>query len=237
MDSLGCKTLDCPQLLSASNIEYNVLETVGKQYIGRADRQQKIVIQSSDTEIANISPVQQNVSTVSYFLKCIENYEVTITKTTQIRTEEKINLWLYKRTKTHTFTQKEVEKMGETTERTVYFPSQNITIEPFSKMSVTFNFFQYDDINNYFLDFQIADNSTFTHLDVINNGVGFVKKPLGEFLQKHIEFISTLKYENDTMLKLVEKYGKFILRNFPTTEKVTNYGVDVIFGKVTSLAE
>lgn len=235
---MGCKTLDCPQLLSGSNIEYNILETVEKHFIGRGDRPEKLIIQSTDTEIVNTSPIQQNVSTVGYKLDCIQNVEITVTKTTQIRSERRIGLgFLFLNLKTKIDTKTEVTRTGETHEHIVYFPSQNITVEPFSKMNVTFNFYRSEDIHNYLLDFQIADNSIFSHLDVVNNGVGFVKKPFGDFLQKHAKFISTLKYDDDMMLKLVEKEGKFIMKNFPASEKITKFGVDVIIGKATKLSK
>lgn len=99
-------------------------------------------------------------------------------------------------------------------------------------MNVTFNFFQYDDINNYFVDFEIAKNSTISHPEVdAKSNVVFVKKPLGDFLTKNVDFLPTLKYENDTVLKLVESDDKLILKNFPMSEKITGYGVDVVFGK------
>lgn len=69
-----------------------------------------------------------------------------IEKTTQIRSEKSINLWFYKRKQVVTFPQKEVEKIGEINETMTYFPAQNITVEPLSKMNVTFTFYQYDDI-------------------------------------------------------------------------------------------
>lgn len=210
---------------------------IGKWFIGRADKRNKLVIQSTDTEVANASPVQQNVTTIGYNLDCIQNLEITVTKTTRIKTERKINLLFFSITKTKIETHTEVLRTGETRERTVHFPSQNITVEPFTKMNVTFNFHHHEDVNNYLIDFQIADNSTFTHLDVVNNTVVFVKKPLGDFLKENAKFISTLKYEDDMMLRLIEKNGKFILKNFPTTEKIANYGVDVIFGKATKLTE
>lgn len=234
-DAFGCKTQDCPQLLSASKIEYNAIEMVEKWFIGRANQRKKLIIQSTDTEVANASPVQQNVTTVGYKLDYIQNVEITITKTTQIKTEQKINLLFFSITKTKIETQTEVSRTGETSEHTVQFPSQNITVEPFTKMNVTFNFHHHEDINNYLVDFEIAENSTFTHLDVVNNSVVFVQKPLGDFLKEHTKFISTLKYDDDMMLRLIEKNGKFILKNFPTTEKIANYGVDVIFGKATKL--
>lgn len=236
-DTIGCKTQDCPQLLSTSSIEYNVLETVQKWFIGRANPQKKLIIQSTDTEVANASPAQQNVSTIGYKLDCIKNLEITVTKTTRIKSERKIGLGFFSFSKTKIETHTEVTRSGETHEHIVHFPSQNITVEPFSKMNVTFNFHHQEDTNNYLLDFQIADNSTFTHLDVVNNAVVFVKKPLGDFLKEHDKFLSTLKYEDDMMLRLIEKNGKFILKNFPATEKIANYGVDVVFGKATKLTE
>lgn len=39
------------------------------------------------------------------------------------------------------------------------------------------------------------------------------------------------------MLKLDVVDEKFILKNFPTTQKLSNFGAGVTFGKVTSLAE
>lgn len=210
---------------------------VGKRYLGRVDNRKKLIIQSTDTEVANASPVQQNVSSISYKLDCIQNLEVTVTKTTRMKSEWRINLFFFSIGKAQIKTQEEVSRTGETREHTVHFPSQNITVEPFSKMNVTFNFHHHEDVNRYLVDFQIAANSTFSHLDWVNNAVVFVKKPLGDFLKKHTKFISTLKYEDDMMLRLIEKNGKFILKNFPTTEKIANYGVDVIFGKATKFAE
>lgn len=236
-DAIGCKTQDCPRLLSASNIEYNILETVGKWFIGRGDKQKKLIIQSTDTEVVNASPAQQNVSTIGYKLDCIKNLEITVTKTTRIKSERKIGIGFLSVRKTKIETHTDVTRTGETHEHVVHFPSQNITVEPFSKMNVTFDFHRHEDINNYLLDFQIADNSVLSHLDIVNNALVFVKKPLGEFLQKNLQFISTLKYEDDMMLKLIEKNGQFILKNFPATEKITNYGVDVTFGKATKLTK
>lgn len=229
---LGCKTIDCPQLIDATNIQYNILDTFGRQYIGKGERQNKIIIQSTDTHIINQSPAVQNVTSVGYNLKCIQTYEVIITKTTQIRTEKEVNLILYKKKKVETFTQKEVEKFADVNETTTYFPPQNITVEPFSKMKVSFNFFQYDDIINYFLHFEIAKNSTISHPEIgANSNVIFVKKELGTFLEKHVDFLTTLNYSQENMIKLEAIDEKFILKNFPTTEKITNYGADVVFGR------
>lgn len=185
------------------------------------------------TAIANGSPSQQNVTSVGYSLKSIQTYEATITKTTQIRSEVTINLFFVKIKHTVTFTQKEVVKIAQWNETSTHFPVQNITVEPFSKMNVTFNFYQYDDINNYFLHFEIASNSTISHpeFDESTGRLVFVRKSLSEFLLNHVDFVSTLTYQHENMLKLEVNDEKFVLKNFPSSEKITGYGVDVVFGR------
>lgn len=233
-DMLGCKSIDCPQLLSVTNINYNILDVAEKRYIGRGNRKNKIVIQSTDTEMANNSPSKQSIRSISYFLKCIQSLQVTITKTTQIYSEKSVNLFIFKSKSAFTFTHKEEETTRETNETTIIFPSQNITVAPRTRMNVTFDFFQYDDINNYFVDFEIAGNSTISHPEVDGSNVVFVKKPMDEFLQKHVDFLSTIQYENDNMIKIEAHENKFILKNFPTSETITGYGVDVVFGSTMS---
>lgn len=234
--ALGCNSTDCPKLIDTTDIKYNLLDSVGREYVGRGDKLNKIVFHSADTEVENNSPSQQIIKGRSFFLTMTSNFEITFTKTKNSYSEKGVNYWVYKKKSSITFTQREEQKYTETNKTTMNFPSQNITIAPFTKMNTTFNFFQYEDINNYFLDFEIAANSTLTHLELdANSKVINVTKPLGDFLKKHIGFLSTIKYESETALKLVEIDGKFVLKNMPTIEKLTNFGFDVKFGRVEKL--
>lgn len=234
--ALGCNFTDCPQLIAATDIKYNLLDSVGREYVGRSDKLNKIVFHSTNIEAENNSPSQQVVTSIPYFMTMTQSFEVTITKTKKTYSEDKTNYWVYKKKASTTFTQEEEQKYSETNETIIYYPSQHISIGPSMKMNTTFNFFQYDDINNYFLHFQIANNSTLIHPEVdASSRLINVTKPLGDFLKSHTDFLSTLKYENDTALKLVENEGNFILKNFPTTESLTNYGVDVEFGRAQKL--
>lgn len=234
--ALSCNSNDCPQLIAATDIKYNILDSVGRHYVGRGDKINKFIFYSTDTEVENNSPSQQVVTRRPFSLTMESSFEVIFTKTRQTYSEKKSNWLVYKKKGSVTFTQEEEERYSETNETTIYFPSQKITVAPFTKVNTTFNFFQYDDINNYLLDFEIADSSTLTHpeLNEISLVVN-VTRPLGDFLKKHIDFLSNLKYENDTVLKLIANEGKFILKNLPTIEKLTNYGFDVVFGRTESL--
>lgn len=234
--ALGCSSTDCSQLIAATDIKYNLLGSTGRKYVGRGDKLNKIGFYSADTEIENNSQSQQIVAGRPFFLTINRCFEVIFTKTKNAYSENKIDYWVYKKKSSITFTQKEEEKYTENNITTINFPSQNIVAAPLTKMNTTFNFFQYDDVNHYLLDFEIAMNSKLTHPELDrNSNVINVHKPLGDFLKKHIDFLSTMKYESKTALKLVEREGKFVLKNFPTIEKLTNYGFDAVFGRVENL--
>lgn len=230
-DALGCESTDCPQLLSASNIAYNILNVYAKRFIGRNDKINKMVVQSTDTEVVNSSPAPQRVISVPYFMTLTQYTEVIVKKTSSTHSKGGINIGLYKNVKEVTFTETKESKYSETNTTTILFPSQNITINPLTAMNVTFNFFQFDDINNYSIDLEIGLDSTISHPDVdANSNVVVVKKELGDFLKKHADFLPTLKYPNDSVIKIDAKEDngqRFLLRNFPTVEQITGYGVDV----------
>lgn len=231
-DSLGCKSIDCPRLLSVTSIDYDVIDFYRREYAGRAAKQNKIIIHSTDAEAVNNSPSKQEVQTVSYSLKVTQYFEVIITKTSDISSEVGITISFVSFGVTFKFGKTTKETKRESNETTLEAPSQKIIVDPYTKINVTFNFYQYNDINKYFIDFEIGKNSMIKHPEVDDNSnVVFVKKPIGEFLEKHIDFLSTLTYENETDIKLEAKDEKFILRNFPATEKITNFGVDVVYGK------
>lgn len=231
-DSLGCKSIDCPQLLAVTHIDYNVVDLYRQEYAGREGKQNKVIIHSTDAEAVNRSPSKQEVQTVSYSLKVTQFSEVVITKTIDLTSEVGITIAFVRFGVSFRFAKTAKETKRGSNETTLEAPSQKIIVDPYTKINVTFNFYQYDDINKYFLDFEIGKNSVIIHPEIDgNSNVVFVKKPIGEFLEKHVDFLSTLTYENETDIKIEAKEEKFILRNFPATEKLTNFGVDVVYGE------
>lgn len=230
--TLGCKTTDCPQLIAASKIDYTVLSLDRQEYAGRADKQNKIVIHSTDAEAVNNSPSKQEVTTVGYSIKVTQYFEATITKTTEITSNVEISVKFLKFGAGFKFSKTTSETRKSSNETTLDAPSQKIVVDPYTKMNVTFNFYQYEDINSYFLDFVIDKNSTITHPDVdATSSVVFATHPLAAFLDKNVAFLPNITYVNDTDIKLAARDGKFVLKNLPGTERLTNFGVDVVFGK------
>lgn len=87
-------------------------------------------------------------------------------------------------------------------------------------------------LNNYFLHIEIVKSSTILHsADEFTGRVVCVRKSLSEFSLNDIDFLSTLTYQHENMLKIEVNDEKFVLKNFPSSEKITNYGVDVVFGR------
>lgn len=141
-DKFGCKSINCPDLLAACNIDYNILSQAGKRYIGRGDRINKIVFHSTDNEAANSNPSQQVITTISYNMKSIQSSELTISTTKQTHSNGKVDIVVFKWEAAVTFTQQQVETRSETNETTIHFPSQRIHVDPFTKLNVTLDFFQ-----------------------------------------------------------------------------------------------
>lgn len=229
---LGCKTTDCPQLIAASKLDYTVLSLDRQEYGGRASKQNKIVVHSTDAEAVNNSPSKQQIKTVGYSIKVTQYSEVTVTKSIFVSSDVSITVKFVKFDASFKFGKTSTETQKSSNETTLDVPSQNILVDPYTKMNVTFNFYQYEDINNYYLDFVIGKGSIITHPDIdASSNILFVKQPLDEFLTKNVNILPTLRYESDKSIKIVERDGKIVLRNLPATEKLTNFGVDVVFGK------
>lgn len=231
-DGLGCKTTDCPQLIAASKLDYKVLSLDRQEYNGRASKQNKIVVHSTDAEAMNNSPSKQEIKTVRHAIKVTQYSEATVTKSIFVSSDVSITVKFVKFDASFKFgkTSTETQKTSNTT--TLEVPSQSILVDPYTKMNVTFNFYQYEDINNYLLDFVIGKGSIITHPDVdASSNILFVQQPLDDFLTKNIDVLPKLRYDNDKAIKVIERGGKIVLQNLPATEKLTNFGVDVVFGK------
>lgn len=82
----------------------------------------------------------------------------------------------------------------------------------------------------YSFDFELHELSVIKHPGVDGrSNVVFMKTPLLNFLQSHIDLVKNLKFATPTAVKLeILAENRFILRNFPAEEKITNFGVDVI---------
>lgn len=225
-----------------TKIDYKLTDLYQKRLVKRRNNLNKTIIYSSDTFVANESSETREVISPSFSRRVTKADEISVELATDINSEMEIRVPL-----------KENENIGFklggplTHELTITAPSHKITLDPFTKMNVTFDFYRYEDISEYALDFQLDESSSFAYPDYsksIHYGDRtccdncFLFKdtatktvPFLEFLRENHDVIGSITYGSESVIKLEEINGRFILRNLgQATEKITHFGVAVLFG-------
>lgn len=225
--------------------DYVVNGLYEQRYAGTKEKLNKIVIHSSDSQVINNSPVRQEASTIAYAVGVIKSVSTAITKTHEFSATAGISISFFKTSATYKFDKSNTVETKTSEKFNVQAPSQKVTLDPFTKMNVTYHFYQYDDIYDYFLDFEIDGKSMMTRPDfrymyygdpnccspcLLFKTANVITSPLNTFLKENIAALQSIAYKNATVVKVEEKNGKFILRNIPAMETVRNFGVDIIYG-------
>lgn len=228
-----------------ASTDYVVKSLADQRFTGITDKLNKSVIHSSDSTVENKSPVRQEAQTIAYSITTTKFMSVTITKTHEFSSSASIGIKWFSLSADYKFTKTTSETRNKTETMKVDAPSQKVTLDPHTKMNVTYNFYQYDAVYSYFLDFEIDPKSTFTQPDyrymyygdanccspcLLFKTANVLTSPVDAFLKQNKDALQSVKYKNDSVVQIVEKNGKFILKNIPATETVRNFGVDVVFG-------
>lgn len=100
---------------------------------------------------------------------------------------------------------------------------QTLEVDPFSKVKITHLVYEYVNINEFLLDFEVDDSSAIWCSSMFReNEIDSPKSYLREF---H----TTRQYGNKGQV-LDGTQGNFIVRNFPATETIVSFGIRVKFG-------
>lgn len=119
------------------------------------------------------------------------------------------------------------EKYNQCSEKTVrsLTPITKIKMKPLSSCRVHFNYYSFDNVWNYELDFEISRRSIINIPNYLKYCVPgwWPKLPLNivEFLESNPNFYQTIKYDNGEQPKLRNENGIFILKGFPLTESIS----------------
>lgn len=234
-----------------TQINYQIKNLHEKRFSSRRDKLNKIIIHSEESLVSNNSPKEQDAYSLSYSLEVTKTDAMTSSLTAEIGTKFEVDIpFVEKTTIEARFSGTESETHSISEKFTVTAPSQKISLDPFTKMNVTYDFYQYFDINDYFLDFVIDDSSTISYPNYVEaiyygdltccsacflyKNENIKTSRLKDFLHQ-IDFSSNIQNMlkwNNTLIKLDEKDDKFILRNLgKTSEKIMNFGVDIYFGQ------
>lgn len=233
-----------------TKINYIVKDLYEQRDGGIAHNINKKPIHSSDTQIINNTPLSQEASSVAYSATVTKTTSVTITKTHGFGATAGITIFFLNFGGSYRFDRSKSIQNTTTETSTVTAPSQKVILEPFTKVNVTYNFYQYDDVYKYLLDFEIDEKSSMTRPDfrymyygdlkccepcLLFKTSNVIRSPLKRFFKENNDAFQSIVYKNDTVVKVEQENGKFILRNIPAIEKIQNFGVDIIYGTAEKL--
>lgn len=233
LSAIGCKDVDCPALNTICSIDFKIISegNYGKYLFDVGDKQNKQVVNSSSTTLINDGTEKIEVSSEFQSWTVEQNFQVSVSKTDRISSEAtKSFAFTASQSIEINFTGQSVET-GSINQTTVFFAQpQTITLDPQTKVDLSYEFYQFEQTSNYHLDFNLDPTSTIKHPAVNDESVViFTSSPLMDFLTSHLEFVKNMKFAPGGIELIANEEGAQ-LKNFPASEKVTNFGIDVVFG-------
>lgn len=237
---MGCVELEgCQTLLDISRITIGVIgksKYNTKRYIGHRGPTNEKVVHTESVTIAN-SETSTKVFETPFLNKTFtQNYQVDINKTSHITSGDILSMPFTANSNFsfvfHKNNHSETSNINQTF--VVNALPQKITLEPGKKVNVTYRFYQYDEFNYYSQDLIISSSaSKIANLDINSSGIiVFVENLLTSFLKPYPAVVNNLKYNNAYGIRIVDlpdsSLNTYILRNFPVTEKIKNYGVEIV---------
>lgn len=239
LNTVGCVNLDeCQTLLDITNIEYVVNSISQKSYIGHEGPINKKIVHSFNITISNNGTSTRDFETPFQNMTFTQNFQLNISKTAYVTSNNVVITRSF--TPDHDFLivfgKNDTETTSINATMVVNAFPQTIKLEPGENINVTYNFYEYEELNYYTIGLSMDSTSYISHptLDAHGLNVIFSKTLLSE----HPNLVRNLKYHNVYGIRMdfVEKKTQIgasecILKNFPATERIVNYGVDLVYGE------
>lgn len=232
---------------SLTDISYRVANLAEKRFVSSQHMLNKIEIYSSEVSVANNSTLQQEASTLSYALTVTKTDTMATMKTSNIKSNDPIMVpFVGTSGLPIEFTGNDYEINKRVQKFTIEAPTQKVLLDPFTKMRMRFIFYQYETRNDFRLDFLIDKNSTMTCPDFerdlfygdpkccepcyLFQQNDTITTSLNEFIADNPKILDTIQYQNEDAIHLAyNDFGQLTLTNFPSIEKIMNFGVDILF--------
>lgn len=237
---LGCVNLEeCQTLIDISSIDYYISSLRSKYYIGRSDKINKKLIDSVNVTISNNSTSKQEFETPFKQWSEMQNFQMNISKTGYISSNN-VAIPIAFTANYHSvfiFYKNDTESIDVNDPFMVNALPQKITLEPMTQINVTYNRYSFEEFNYFNITFAIGTMSIIRHphLDDVNNVI-FSTTPLNTFLSTRLTFANNMKYKNPTVITLhAIDNTTFLLHNFPATERIINYGIELVYGEPTCI--
>lgn len=229
--------------------DIKIKELHGIRPVNESGEKNWINAHSAKSCVINRSNLKQQGQTSGYKKTITQTKTVTVTNTGEISGTVKIpNLPLLDSFSMKLTRSKATADMqSEAIE--ISAPSQKVDVNPHSKVPVSYKLHTYEKVYNYLLDFEIDESSTF--VDSPKKDLNFYANLLfrGDPQPEEIEHSFLQIFDEGLELKDIEhcaepsngisfRYvnGKYILKNFPMTYRVSNAELNVVFGNQVELS-
>lgn len=232
---------------SLTKIDYRIQSVSAKRFIDSEEMTNKNVIYTSEVMVTNNSTLQQQVSTLSYSLTVTKTDEMTISKTSGIVSDSPIDIpFVGSSSWQMEFSGAESVTKVRTQQFTIEAPMQKVLLDPATKMSLKFSFYQFETKNNYQVDLDVSESAMFTmpdfERDLFHGDLDCCKPcflfktndtittSLTQVLKNNPNLLNAIGYANQGQIHLQSSKNGFTLTNFPMYEKIMNFGCDILYG-------
>lgn len=229
-----------------TRIDFRIAGVSQRRIVSSDSMRNKMVFYSSQVSVSNNGTEKQEISTLAYSLTVMKTDVLTIAKTAGLSSNSTIDIPFVGSNVQIQFSNEKMVKKVLSQKFTIEAPMQKVILEPSTKLKIHFTFYQYEDLTNEFLDFAVDDSSTIIYPDFENDltkgdsscgGSCYtfqrndtITAPLNKFLRENPDLINAIEYQDENSIHLLQTKDQLILKNFPTTEQIMNFGVDILYG-------
>ncbi|XP_031623099.1 uncharacterized protein LOC116340642 [Contarinia nasturtii] len=221
---------DClQQVKNQISVEFFVDKMFRKKLINKHNELNKKLYNVNEAFAHNLQNTKKDVQLQTFFVSdSTEVYDITINKVNGLFGEFQFSSVQMTEILLQFIGSNQLKHSIHKSIRLVTEPVK-IKMDPLSSNRVNFNYYTFDNVWNYEIDFEISNKSIIKFpynpsalypseitLNVLN------------FIESHPNFITSLNYDNEQQIKLININGTYILKGYPVIEKLSSAQVKAI---------
>lgn len=221
------------QLKKKLGVEFVVGNVHRKKFINKHEKLNKQLYNVNEAFARNPNKIKQEIQLETFFVTdATEAYRINISKVDGLMGEFKFPSIQNREIFLVFFGSNELLYSIDKPLRLVS-PQLKIKMDPLSLCRVNFNYYTFDNVWNYEIDFEISNTSTIQFPYNLQESCPSELSPrlslnVYSFLAQSPNFIKTLNYNNDQQIKLELINGTYILKGFPLIEQLSCAEVDTV---------
>lgn len=227
-------TADCLQQVSKEiSMEFAVDHVLRKKLINKHEQLNKQLYNVNEAYARNPMNATQEIHLQTFFVSdSTEVYKIRINKVSglsgafQFPSVQKKQILLEFFGSDHL-----IHTMNEPIR--IVTPPVKIKMDPLSSNRVNFNYYTYENIWKYEIDFEISNQSTIylpynSQVSCPSELMPKLSLNLLNFFKDNPNFVASINYSDDQQIKLDHANGTYLLRGFPLVEKLSSTEVKTV---------